>query len=354
MLNILVMGAGAIGCFVGGSLSSQGHRVTLVGRLPLMQKIAEDGLKIRWPEQPVQTSFPETSTSVNQITTSYDFVLVTVKAPDTAGVARELASLPLLQDRTYLVSLQNGIGNEEKLAGILSPQQVLAGTITIPIQVPAAGVIEVSKAKGGLGLAPLVPSQPIDVLADALNGAGLTTETYPDYRAMKWSKLTLNIVTNASSAILNQPPAQIIARPDLFDLEIEALQECVQVMNAQGLTAVSLPGYPVDWLARLVAVRWLPRAVTRTILRPFMRRGRGTKMPSLQIDLAAGRSTSEIYALNGAIAEAGQWLEIATPVNRALTDILSGLVSGELNWADYQNQPEKLIKAVTTEKSRQT
>jgi len=77
-------------------------------------------------------------------------------------------------------------------------------------------------------------------------------------------------------------------------------------------------------------------------------------MPSLQIDLAAGRSASEIYALNGAIAEAGQRLEIATPVNRALTDILSGLVSGELNWADYQNQPEKLIKAVTTEKSRQT
>jgi 2-dehydropantoate 2-reductase len=77
-----------------------------------------------------------------------------------------------------------------------------------------------------------------------------------------------------------------------------------------------------------------------------MASGRGTKMPSLQIDLAAGRSTSEINVLNGAIVQAGQKLGIPTPVNRALTEILNGLVSGQLNWADYQGQPGKLIEAV--------
>jgi ketopantoate reductase len=69
-------------------------------------------------------------------------------------------------------------------------------------------------------------------------------------------------------------------------------------------------------------------------------------MPSLHTDLAGGRSTSEIGVLNGAIVEAGQKFGVATPVNQALTEILSGLVSGQIKWAEYQNQPKKLIEAV--------
>jgi ketopantoate reductase len=77
--------------------------------------------------------------------------------------------------------------------------------------------------------------------------------------------------------------------------------------------------------------------------------GRGTKMPSLQIDLAAGQPVSEVGVLNGAIVETGEKLGIATPVNQTLTDILNGLVTGELAWQDYQNQPEKLLRAVQHE-----
>lgn len=346
MLNILVMGAGAIGCFVGGRLAAAGQQVTLVGRPTPMDKIATDGLTLEHPTQPSQTVFPETVTSVKDLSAAYDFILLTVKSPDTPTVIEQLTASALPLENTCLVSFQNGIGNEEKLAAAFGAHKVIGGTITIPISVPEQGVITVSKDKGGLALAPLHPSQPVKGLASALNQAGLTTITYDDCRAMKWSKLLLNIINNASSAILNQPPAQIIARPDLFNLEIEAVQEGLAVMKAQGIGVVKLPGYPVDWLARLVTARWLPVAIKRTILRPFMASGRGTKMPSLQIDLAAGRPTSEIDVLNGAIVRAGQQLGIATPVNQALTGILTGLVSGELAWADYQNQPEKLLEAV--------
>ncbi|HXV43255.1 MAG TPA: ketopantoate reductase family protein [Anaerolineae bacterium] len=345
-MKIMVMGAGAIGCFVGGSLATAGQQVTLVGRPPLMEKIARDGLNLRWPNQPAQTVFPATATTLPN-DADYDFILLTVKAPDTAKAIKDLSGLADLSGlTTHIVSLQNGIGNEEQLAAAFGSEQVIAGTITIPIQAPEPGVIEVSKAKGGLGLAALHPGQPVKVLANALNQAGLTTQVYADYRAMKWSKLLLNIVTNASSAVLDLPPAAIIARPDLFDLEIRALQEGVEVMKAQGIGAVKLPGYPVDWLARLLSARWLPMAATRALLRPSMAGGRGTKMPSLHIDLAARRSTSEISVLNGAIVEAGQKFGVATPVNQALTEILSGLVSGRMKWAEYQNQPKKLVKAV--------
>lgn len=345
MLNILILGAGAIGCFVGGTLAAHGHTVTLIGRPALMNTVAAHGLTIYWPGQPPRHVAVNTATSVNPAAAPYDFILLTVKSPATATAAAELAQLPLAA--TTIVSLQNGIGNEEILARKFGPERVMAGTITIPIQVPAAGAIQVSKDKGGLGLAPLAAGQPLEKLASALNTAGLKTLTYPDYRAMKWSKLLLNIVNNASSAILDQRPADIISQPALFNLEIAALREGVTVMNALGISAVKLPGYPVQWLARLVAANWLPLPAQRAILRPFMLSGRGAKMPSLHIDLASGRNSSEIEALNGAIVAAGQQTGVPTPVNRALTQILSGLVAGQLAWADYRHQPEKLLQAAT-------
>jgi 2-dehydropantoate 2-reductase len=347
-LKILVIGAGAIGCFVGGRLATAGCEMTLVGRPALMEKIAEAGLILRHPGQPQKSVRPETTTLLAGLNQTYQFILITVKAPDTPQAIEQLLASGLSLADSYIVSLQNGVGNEERLADAFGPQKVIAGTITIPISVPEPGVIEVSKAKGGMGLAPLRPNQPVARLAEVLNQAGLATPIYKDYRAMKWSKLLLNIVNNASSAILNQPPRQIIARPDLFDLEIEALQEGVAVMKAQGIRAVKLPGYPVNWLAWLVAVNWLPLALKRAVLRPFMVSGRGAKMPSLQIDLEAGRPKSEIGVLNGAIVEAGKKVGVRTPVNQALTEILSNLVLGEVKWQDYKGRPEKLLEAVKT------
>jgi 2-dehydropantoate 2-reductase len=317
-----------------------------------MDTIQKAGLTLRWPDGSVQTSSPSTATVLDDLSPPYDFILLAVKTPDVAAALEQLASRAELTTDAHIVTLQNGIGSEEQVAPVFGPERVIAGTITIPIQVPAPGVIEVSKAKGGLGLAPVQPGQPVDRLADALDQAGLTTATYTDYRAMKWSKLLLNIVNNAASAILDLPPADLIARTDLFDLEIGALREAATVMKAHGIEAIKLPGYPVDWLARLAGAGWLPAAVARAILRPFMRSGRGTKMPSLQLDLAAGRACSEIESLNGAIVRAGQSAGVPTPINQALTDILTGLVSGELAWADYQQKPAMLLAAV--EANRQT
>lgn len=352
MLKILVIGAGAIGCFVGGRLAATGQTVTLVGRPALMNKIAADGLCLRHPVLPKQSVHPKTVTSLNDASTPFDFILISVKSPDTPGVIDDLVASGIPLADAQLVSLQNGVGNEEKLADAFGREHVIAGTITIPISVPDLGVIEVNKDKGGLGLAPMHPNQPVQRLADALNEAGLTTPVYKNYQAMKWSKLLLNIVNNASSAILDEPPARIIANPDLFNLEIEALREGVTVMKAMGLGAVKLPGYPANRLARLVSAGWLPMAVKRAILRPFMVSGRGTKMPSLHIDLVAGRLTTEVTVLNGAIVEAGKKVGIATPVNKVLTNILSRLVSKELAWEDYQHRPEILLQAVAREKEK--
>ena len=207
-------------------------------------------------------------------------------------------------------------------------------------------MIAVSKDKGGLGLARLEADQPVEKLATALNEANLTTPVYDDWRAMKWSKLLLNIINNASSAILDEIPANIIANTDLFNLEIAALREGLVVMKAMQVDAVKLPGYAVDWLAWLIDSNWLPLALKRSILRPAMVSGRGSKMPSLHIDLEAGRASTEIMVLNGAIVAAGQKLGIATPVNLALTQVFSNLAHKEIAWSAYRHQADKLLKAI--------
>ena len=219
MLNVLVVGAGAIGCFIGGRLAATNHRVTLVGRRGLMEKIAADGVTLRSPYQPDQQSFPATTTSIPSLDPQYDFILVTVKSPDTVKVIDQLATLSLPLDSTHIVSLQNGVGNEEALASSFGPGRVIAGTVTIPINMPQPGLIEVSKDKGGLGLASLEPTQPVQTLAGCLERADFAVGIYEDYRSMKWSKLLLNIVNNATSAILNLTPAEIVDQPSLLDLE---------------------------------------------------------------------------------------------------------------------------------------
>ncbi len=342
MLKILVVGAGAIGCFVGGRLAGVGHDVTLLGRAPLLNKIKADGLCLQHPTQPEQIVNPHVIVSLAEASTSYDFILISVKSPDTDQVITDLQTADLSLINTHVVSLQNGIGNEEKMAETFGRKHVIAGTITIPISVPEQGTIVVSKDKGGLGLAALEPNQPVPQLAQALAEAGLTTPVYPNYQAMKWSKLLLNIVNNASSAILDEAPAKIIKNTDLFNMEIRALQEGVAVMKAMGFKAVKLPGYPTDWLARLVSAAWLPMVAQRAILRPFMVSGRGTKMPSLHIDLAGGRPDSEISVLNGAIVAAGQQVGLATPVNQALTNVLTAITTGQVAWDEYRHQPDKL------------
>jgi 2-dehydropantoate 2-reductase len=341
-MKILVMGAGAIGCLVGGHMAASGHEVTLIGRPPLVAAVAANGLTLHWPERPAVQSRPKTNTTTADLTPPYDFIFLTVKAPATSQAVAEVA--PLIDDTpAILVSMQNGIGNEEQAAMVVGAGKVMAGTVTVPVQMPEPGLVEVSKAGGGLGLAPLHPGQPVTCLAEALCQAGLTTMVYSDYRSVKWSKLIVNIATNATSAILNQGPAEVITRTELFNLEIDAIREALKVMQALGVRPVKLPGYPIDRLARLAR---LPYPFVRHFLRPVLACGRGRKMPSLLTDLAAGRTVSEIEVLNGAIVRAGQRLGINTPVNQALTEILSGLFRGDLAWADYQGQPQRLLQAV--------
>lgn len=339
-MNILVFGAGAVGGLVGGRLALAGQHVWLVARPATIEAIRAQGLRLTLPEgeQTVgELGLAESAAAAWAQGGPFDLTLLTVKSYDTAVAVAALGAVP----RTPVLTLQNGVGNEEVLAAALGQGSVISGTITIPVSAPAAGRIVQERGRGGVGLAGLLPQMDLEPWGEVIGGAGFRIVIYPDYRPMKWSKLLLNLIANASAAILGRSPDAIFADAGLFRLERAALREALAVMRALGIMPVGLPGYPVPWLAW--AVRMLPAWLLRRWLRPLVAGGRGSKRPSLSLDLARGRS--EVGWLNGAVVRYGQQVGVPTPVNAALTETLEGIMSGRLEAALYHREPGRLLQA---------
>lgn len=343
-MRVLVYGAGAVGGYLGACLAHHAHEVTMVTRPVTANIIDEQGLTIRQPGGRYVVR-PRVVSSVRQAflnDASYDLILMTMKSYDLADAINPL--LAFCPNPPPVITLQNGIGLEEMVIEQLGPGRVVSGTLTTPVSREIPERIIVERENRGLGLAPTAPEQNIGQWVQLFQSAGLTTEHLPDFHAMKWSKALLNMIGNATSAILNRHPSVIYKHRPTYDLEIAMLRETLAVMRRLKYRVVDLPGTPTRRLAN--AVRLLPSAVTQSVLSGIVAEGRGNKMPSFHIDLVSGRHKNEVLYHNAAVAQFGQKVGVSTPVNQALGDILLKIVTGEIPWETYQGNPQKLVTDV--------
>jgi 2-dehydropantoate 2-reductase len=324
-MRFLVLGAGAIGVYTGGSLALSGHQVTFLDRPETAARLNQTGLWLtrggrrqRVPGSAVKDSLEEALEKG-----AFDGILFAIKSYDTAGAVQLLS--PWAGRLPPLLCLQNGVDNETALATALGPEKVIAGTVTSAIARTGPGEV-VEERRRGVGVAAGHPLT--GRLVEAFDQAGLNARLFPNPAEMKWSKLLTNLLGNASSAILDMTPAQVFADPRLYNLEIRQLREALAVMRALGIQVVDLPGTPVRALA--FAVQRLPNRLSRPFLARAVGGGRGGKMPSLYLDLHAGRGQSEVEILNGAVVRHGERCGIKTPINRWLNETLLALASGAL------------------------
>ena len=236
------------------------------------------------------------------------------------------------------VCLANIVAAANGLAETLGIVRVIPATLTSAISRLKTGEI-ILERKRGIGIASNHPLS--SALFAAFNKANLNPRLYNDSASMKWSKLVTNLICNASSAILNLSPAEIIADKALFRLEMNQLKEAFQVIKAQNIRLSDLPATPVRLLA--FAVETLPLVISQPILRRAVGAGRGSKMPSFHIDLYSGRGKSEVEFLNGAVVRFGERLGIPTPVNKLLTETLNELTLGELEINSFSKNPQKFL-----------
>ena len=340
-MRFLCFGTGAIGTYIGGSLALAGHDVVFIERPDVVETVRQYGLHLQLADGLQSLSQPKvvSSTAEALSTGRFDAGILAVKSFDTAGAIESLR--PFLVDAPPVVSFQNGVENEPRIAALLGEDKVIAGTVTTAVGRKGAGSIVVERLRG-IGIAMTHPLS--QALLEAANRAGLKARGYANPAAMKWSKLLTNLIANASSAILDMPPGQIFADPALYCIEARQLREALAVMRAMRIPVVDLPSTPVRALAWIVSR--LPYAVSRPLLVRAVGAGRGAKMPSFHIDLYAGRTKSEVEYLNGAVARYGKKYNVAAPVNKTLTQILMGMTSGEIAKEEYAHQPAKLLAQI--------
>ncbi len=344
-MHYLIIGAGAIGTYLGVNLAHAGQEVTFLARPATAAHLQAHGLSLTTADGAVRRiAAPQVAASPAEAleNSRYDAALLALKTYHTPAFLESIA--PWRERFSPVVCLQNGVEAEAVLTAFFGEGRVLAGTVTTAVARHAPGQATVERARG-VGLAANHPLA--EPLAAALQAAGVATRLYPNSAAMKWSKLLTNLLGNATSAILAMPPAEIFAHPDLAPLEIAQLREALAVMAALRLPVVDLPGVSVRQLAW--AVRYLPGFLLRPVLQKAVGRGRGGKMPSFYLDLHGGRGQTEVDALNGAVVRYGERLGIPTPVNRTLTETLQALTQGELPLEAFHHNPEALLRRVAAQ-----
>ena len=235
-----------------------------------------------------------------------DFGIVATKAmhtePAIAATARAFAD-------GAVCSVQNGIGNEETLAGHVS--RVIRGTTF-----PAGRIIEPGHAqwdvKGDTTIGPFEPSpatfDEVERLAEACTRAGLPTEAVADARGPQWRKLIFNAATNPVGALTGLTHGRVCEDPALRRLVSGLVDEGKAVAAAQGVVLDADPEELIDHAAR-PEVAYDHKA-------------------SMLQDVEARRET-EIDYLNGGIARFGYEHDVPTPLNEAILALVKGL---EKSW----------------------
>jgi 2-dehydropantoate 2-reductase len=318
-MKVYVVGRGAVGSFLGGKLEAIGVEVAYAPR------------------------------SLDAVTPyDADVAIVATKAYDTDGAITTLRKAIAYPEKCVFVSPQNGVGNEEKLAAAFGANNVVAAALTVPVDRDRDGHASAAKEGGGLAFAPVGDSA-FNWLTATFASSGIRVAVLSDWRALKWSKLALNVVANASCAILNVLPARMVHFEKIFTLEIRMIREVGAVMAAMKIKPIDLPRYPVR---ALLASASLPSPVARTVMGARIAGGRGTKPPSLLLDLRAGKPQTEVDWLNGAVAAAGQQYGVATPVNSVYTRVLDDIAHMPQLWAKYRERPEALVAEVEAEMHR--
>jgi len=343
-MRVLIYGAGAVGCYLGGHLANVGHHITLLGRQSFMEPIHKEGLTIQKANGEVEhVTNLAVATNLNSAINQgpYDWIAFTMKAYDTLDAINALKSS--LVEPPPIVCFQNGIGNEESLRAAFGSEQIVSAALLTAVSISAPGSI-VEEKQRGIALALDVPVSTL--IAEAFYESGLTVGQVQDSSSLKWSKLLLNMLSNATSAILDMLPEAVMADPDLFAIEVLALREAVGIMQLLDIDVVDLPGAPARQLIR--ATRWLPSFVLRPVLQNRVARGRGEKPPSLLLALRSGHQETEVIWLNGAVAQAASSINRLAPINHAIALLVTDIARGRVSWDTYRQQPEMLIRAIRT------
>ncbi|RQO82958.1 2-dehydropantoate 2-reductase [Acidovorax sp. FJL06] len=314
-MDFIVLGAGAIGCYVGGRLAAQGHRVCLVGRPGALAPIVQGGLRVTdlegFDQLVPPTAFRVATTLAEAAPAADSVVLLCVKSGATESAARELAACCV--PGTSVISLQNGVDNVALLEAHAPTLRVLAGMVPYNVVLRGAHV-----HRATAGHLQLQRDALTDNLAPLFNAAGLATVLPPDIRAVQWGKLMLNL-NNPVNALSNLPLREELLDRDCRQVFAALQTEALGVMARAGIRPAQVTAVSPHMLPRVLRLpNWLFTRLARRMLQIDAK-----ARSSMWDDLEAGRVT-EIDALSGAVVRLAAEHGMAAPLNARMCELLHG------------------------------
>lgn len=292
-MRIAILGAGAMGCLYGGSLAMIGHEVCFIDvSQSQINAINTEGLRL-----------------INDLG-SHVIHVPAARAEDTEGVfdlvvlftktihSREaLASAKhLMSPQTLVLSLQNGIGNEELIADYVPKKRILIGMTGYPADFKAPGVVEShgSSFTAIMSADGLITQAACDVAA-AITKAGLNCIVTPEVYSYIWEKAAFNAAMNALTGITRLPVGPMAEFGG---------REIAYRVSGEAASAAQALGIEVD-------INKVHRMLDHAFLDHYNHK------PSMLQDILAKRQT-EIESINGAIVRAARSAGLETPVNETL------------------------------------
>jgi len=302
-MRYLIMGAGSLGTVFGGMLVQAGHQVDFWGRGPHFDALRHHGLSIDgiWGEVhlgPVSVFRPDSDRR-------YEVVLLCVKSFDTQAACRQLRNRTPPQG--LIISLQNGLGNLEIIRRECPGAVPVGGRVIFGARLSRPGLATVTVYADQVLLGPAPPQTPPPLLEQVtahLNEAGIPTAVVADIIPHIWAKVLYNGALNPLGAILGVTYGELAAHPATRALMTALIGEMYEVALAKGVRLLhpTAQDYCRHFYTQLVP----PTAAHH---------------PSMLQDLQCGRQT-EIEAMNGAICRYARELELATPYNDAVCQLV--------------------------------
>jgi 2-dehydropantoate 2-reductase len=302
-LKIYFLGAGALGCAIGGTLAAAGSDVTLIDRYQAhVDAINRDGLFMKDGETDRVVKVKAATDSRGL--PAADLVIVLVKSFHTREAI--LSALPIVGKHTAVMSLQNGLGHEDILVEAVGVSRVLAGkTYVGGVLLSPGHIIAGTRGKrtiigeldGAIGAR-------VTAIAEEFERAELPTTVSDNIVGTMWDKLLINVATGALSGITGLTYGGLYAVPEIEACAIAAVTEAMAVARAAGVK-LSIQNPRDAWV---MAAEGLPEEF-RTSMLQSLEKG----------------SVTEIDFINGAVLRAGKRHNVPTPVNHALVAAIKGI-----------------------------
>ncbi len=310
---VAIVGAGSIGCYLGGCLATSQTQVTLIGRPRIQQQISEFGLKLtdwRGRDLHIYSEQVAFSLSVDDIAEA-DYILVTVKSGDTAEAAQSIAQHA--KPSAVIVSFQNGVRNVDTLKAYLPDHSVLKGMVPFNVLSKGNGHFHCG-TEGNLAIEDMGTSSS-DLIA-VLNACALTVDIYDDLQGVQWSKLLMNL-NNAINALSGMPLQAQLQDKQYRKVLALAIKEALAVFKVAGIKPVKT-GKVVP--ALLPSILSLPNGIFKFVAASMLKMDPQARS-SMYEDLTLQRKT-EIDYINGEIVKLGQKINVKTPINSGITELI--------------------------------